>query len=181
MITEPKQRHRILFLDFDGVMQPDYEKSQAQAHAWSELRNDAYRRFQWSEDIHLGGDDIAAAIFDWTDEAIASVRRIVETCEASIVISSSWRGYDSDEELRCLLELRGLSEHFEGAISRDFSRSRERLIREYVAQRPVRVDNFVALDDAPLRGLGRHFVHVTKGSLTAANADQAIAVLLDEK
>ena len=180
MITEPKQRHRILFLDFDGVMQPDYEKSQAQAHAWSKLRNDAYRRFQWSEDIHLGGDDIAAAIFDWTDEAVASVGRIIETCEASIVISSSWRGYDSDEELRCLLELRGLSEHFEGAISRDFSRSRERLIREYVTQRPERVNNFVALDDAPLRGLERHFVHVTKGSLTAANADRAIAVLFDE-
>ena len=180
-MTEPEQRHRILFLDFDGVMQPDYEASHARARAWSDLRDDAYRRFHWPEDIHLGSDDIAAVIFDWTDEAVASVRRIVETCEASIVISSSWRGYDSDEELRSLLELRGLSEHFEGAIGRDFSRSRERLIRECVVQRPVRVDNFVALDDAQLRGLGRYFVHVTKGSLTAANADRAIAVLLDEK
>lgn len=180
-MTEPEQRHRILFLDFDGVMQPDYEASHAQVHAWSELRDDAYRRFQWPESIHLGMDDIAAALFDWTDEAVASVRRIVETCEASIVISSSWRAYDSDDELKCLLELRGLSEHFEGATDRDFSRSRERLIREYVAQRPVRVNNFVALDDARLRGLGRHFVHVTKGSLTAANANRAIAALLDEK
>ncbi len=161
-------------------MQPNYDASHAHSHEWPELQKDAYRRSQWPKDMHLGVDDIAAATFDWTDEAVAAVKRIVETCDASIVISSSWRTYDSDDELRCLLQLRGLDAYFEGATVRDFSRSRERLIREYVAQRPVRVDNYVALDDTPLRGLGHHFVHVKKGSLTEADADRAIALLLEE-
>ena len=173
--------HNVLFLDFDGVMQPDYDKShEMPLDEFCALRTWAAENYEDEGFLHVGNDDIAAALRDWTNEAVEGARRIAEEGDARIAISSSWRFYDEDDNLRCLLKLRGLDGHFAGALSRSHSLEREDAIRLYLAQHPCSVRNYVAVDDAKLIGLDGHFVRIRKGSIREENAEKALLVLNGE-
>lgn len=130
--------------------------------------------------LRLGNDDIAAALYDWTDEAVEGVRRIADEGNARIVVSSSWRFYDDDDGLQHLLNLRGLGSYFDGALSRDYAVEREDAIKEYVEGHPRSVAQYVAVDDARLQGLDGHFVRIRGGSLKRADAEKALLILQDE-
>jgi len=169
----------IVFLDFDGVMLADYNRSHAIPSSefvglkkkMAELHgNDAY--------LDIGNDDIAAVLYDWLPETVSNLRRIVESCDAGIVVSSSWRLYDDDESLEALLELHGLGYAFVGATRRSYENIREPLILEWLDSHRSEVSNWVAIDDANLKGLGGHFVK-TGTRLTARQADKAIGILSD--
>lgn len=174
--------HNVLFLDFDGVMQPDYDKShEMPSDEFCALRAWAAEKYEDEGFLQVGNDDIAAALRDWTNEAVESIRRIVEEGDARIVISSSWRFYDEDDNLRCLLKLRGLDRYFAGALSRSHSLEREDAMRLYLAQHPRSVRNYVAVDDAKLVGLDDHFVRIRKGSIQEEDAEKALLVLSGER
>ena len=181
-IVEDFPTHNVVFLDFDGVMQADYEKGHTiSSEEFCNLKQWAANAYSDDGYLQVGNDDIAAVLHDWTEEAVESVERIARNADARIVISSSWRYYDDDESLMRLLALRSLDKYFEGALSRELNITREDAIRAYIADHPCSIHNFVALDDMELRGLDGHFFQVRSGSLTAANADEAIRILQDQQ
>lgn len=173
--------HNVLFLDFDGVMQPDYEKSHTLSpEEFTSLRHRVVEQYGDNGYLRLGNGDIAAALYDWTDEAVEGVQRIVGEGNARIVVSSSWRFYDDDDRLQHLLNLRGLGSYFDGALSRDYAVEREDAIKEYVEGHPRSVGQYVAVDDARLQGLDDHFVRIRGGSLKRVHAEKALLILQDE-
>lgn len=80
------ETYRVIFLDFDGVLNSrEYMKSRPAEHA--------------------DFDDID----DVDPDAVARVQRIVDATDARIVISSTWRLLHELDELRDILKARGLT------------------------------------------------------------------------
>ncbi len=59
-------------------MQPDYEKSHTLSpEEFTSLRHRVVEQYGDNGYLRLGNGDIAAALYDWTDEAVEGVQRIV--------------------------------------------------------------------------------------------------------
>ena len=171
-------RENVLFLDFDLVMQSDYDRSHAiPSEEFSGLREAMRRRFGSDIYLTIGDDDIAAVFYDWLPQTVQLLKHVVETCDAGIVVSSSWRFYDGDEQLRGLLALHGLDGRFRGAISREMGQQREEAILEWVAAHEREVLRWAVADDFDLKGLGDHFVRIRGGRLSKKDAQRLIVVL----
>ena len=89
----------IIFLDIDGVLMPlgshEYLRSDAAA-----LK--AYYVSQDKRFAPVNAYDIAAVDLDWYPRASRYIQQLAEVCEASIVLTSSWRMHRSLETLRLL-------------------------------------------------------------------------------
>jgi HAD domain in Swiss Army Knife RNA repair proteins len=149
---------RIVFLDFDGVLNADTAEVDTSSEMWS------------------------AAWLDAT--MVARMARLVQEANARVVVSSSWRQRRSREELESILAERGFTQGVHDVTPRlprppegeRFIRANE--IAAWLATHPD-VTEFVILDDDPELGdLAARHVHVdsTRG-LTDEDVSRAMTIL----
>jgi hypothetical protein len=151
---------RIIFLDFDGVLNADMAEPDESRELWTA---------------------------SWLDAAmVGRLARLVERTGARIVISSSWRQRRSQEELRALLAARGyVGDVFDITPRHQRPPEGERLVRAgeiaaWLAAHPE-VTSFVILDDDEDFGpLAAQHVRIDAHvGLTDADVLRAHSVLVD--
>lgn len=117
---------KALFLDIDGVIQAYSDQNRFKhvdefvdlsKRLTQELNNgfDYYKyggNYYKETPRHAPAKqyDIAAVYFDWRPEVVARLRRILDSTEAKIVLSSDWRENGLDN-MRGLLDIHGLGKY----------------------------------------------------------------------
>jgi hypothetical protein len=181
---------KVVFLDIDGVIQPWTPRKFAHLREMDKVFAELAQK-HGVDYRQYGIYDVEAVCFEWDKEALVELKRILDTTDSKIVISSDWRmrettitrmvdffrihdmaeyviDYTPVENLHKLKaqckEYRGLKNY----------RSVE--ILEYLKRHPE-VKKWVAIDDLRLDvDLGKKVV-VTKYKMTRQDADECIKIL----
>ncbi|MCL2124710.1 MAG: HAD domain-containing protein [Oscillospiraceae bacterium] len=185
---------KVVFLDIDGVLQPftqyrfDHIEKGDMDKVYEELLQKTgvdYRQYDKY--------DVAAVYYDWDVHAVSELKRVLDTADAGIVLSSSWRDETNDRMID-FFRIHELDRYFVDSTpylesTYDLShyiailnlgddmkyRTREIEILLYLHEHPE-IKGYVAIDDMTLKDLGEHFVQ-TATRLTPELADRCIEVL----
>ncbi|KZX16676.1 HAD domain-containing protein [Methanobrevibacter filiformis] len=194
---------KIIFLDIDGVLQPTYSENRFD-YVDDENISKLYKNLLKEKSIDYSiydKYDVAAVYYDWNKEAVSELKRIIETTNAKIVISSDWRIFGDIQRLIDLFEIHNLGKYIiditpnwdyeesenikkhyeEKLINEDgsigFITSRELEILEYMRNNNNEIEEYVAIDDLTIdKILKEHFVE-TSPYLTKEDADKCIKIL----
>jgi hypothetical protein len=80
--------------------------------------------------------------------AVQHLKEILETCKASIVVSSTWRKFGTVEELKNkIFSYYGLDKYIIGKTPVLDGESRGKEIRKYLKETTIPVTNFIIIDD----------------------------------
>lgn len=137
---------RIIFLDIDGVVQPEYNRQRFE----KPLDNEHKQLINENPDIYtnLNKYDIGAARYDWHPEAIEYLRILCEECEAKIVISSEWRRSHTLLQMKTLFGFHNLSQEIiDFTAILEYTATRLTEIQQYLEEQPE-IENFVIIDDS---------------------------------
>lgn len=149
---------KIILLDVDGV-----------------LNSDEYADYMLSEEnVDIFKEDML------DPRAIVNLRKIVESTNAVIVLSSSWRWEkESRDAVHRQLKEKGIDFVDTTTLQTDITLSRGKEIVKYLEEHP-NIENFVILDDDEISipELASHHIQTTfKHGLTREKALAAIQVL----
>lgn len=134
---------KVIFLDIDGVLNgyPYILTAEAQWEHHCDLLDKntgaSGSLRQYHDCAHLNLD------------CVARLRKVVETTEAYIVISSTWRMHHTLESIRFVFGLRGfhnLEDRIIGLTNTDHRGQRGPQIQDYLNEHPE-IESFVILDD----------------------------------
>lgn len=164
----------IIFLDIDGVLMPlgshEYLRSDAPALKAFYVSQDA--RFE-----SVNAYDIAAVDLDWYPRASRYIQTLAKTCDASIVLTSSWRIHRSLDTLKLLFSLHGLDQYLLDATLDTGDKAEE--IQLYLWGYPD-IKRYVVIDDLDMeRSFRNHFVHVRDKYFNEENLKEAVSILMD--
>ena len=191
---------KIIFLDIDGVLQPftqyrfDHMKEDQMQAMYDRLEKNHqidYRKYHNTYYKGYGKYDVAAVVYDWDIESVDQLKRILDTTDAKIVLSSAWRN-DDMEGMKDLFRIHQLDDYFIDVTPNFSYENLDKLAKElliprktavrafeilyYLKQHPE-IKHYVAIDDMKLGDdLPGHFVH-TYPRLTPKDADACIEVL----
>jgi hypothetical protein len=135
--------------------------------------------------------DVAAVYYDWNLVAIRELKRIADTTDAKIVISSDWKIFGGLERMVDFMRIYDMAEY---PVDITPDSSKDKSIREFMEknachdyrsaeilvylERHPEITNYVAIDDMDLLdGLGKHAV-VTPNRLINVIADRCIEILM---
>ena len=167
MIKFPKvdRERKVLFLDIDGVMQPDQQAI---------LRSSDGSLLTFDHRFSLSGEerealpakladelgiaqlkeidpwDVAAVYLDWHPEAVRNLKEIL-SCGVEIVLSTGWRDTNSFENLKALFSIHGLGEYITDICQGGGSLflSKRKAIELYLEEHPD-LHHYVIVDDENL-------------------------------
>lgn len=103
----------IVFLDIDGVLQPVNNENRFN-YDMTAIQNELAEKF--NDDIYTKIDkyDVAAVWIDWEKEAVENLKILLDSTDAKLVLSTSWRRYHVHKELIALFRLHGLESYVVG-------------------------------------------------------------------
>lgn len=161
----------IVFLDIDGVMMPigthDYLH-----YNFSEIKKAYVQKEAAYESV--AALDLAAVEFGWDVRAVNNLKLLMQTIDAQIVITSSWRVGRTLEVLKLLFDIYKLGEYICDVTMEGSSKEEE--IEMYLWGYDIK--NYVILDDLDMGKTFRgHFVHVKDGYLKKENIEEAVRIL----
>lgn len=180
--TEDAQRS-VLFLDIDGVLQPDQSIHRYRFHIQKEDKGNLYpnaiadqtgiehlRDLKWY--------DVAAVSLDWEEDAVSNLREILLGCgkKIEIVLSSSWRETKSLEDMKALFAVHNLDFFLTDMCPLDNFCSKRRAIELYLKEHPDLKDYVIVDDENLLADFPGHFVYCTDAFLTSRIRDQVLRI-----
>jgi len=167
---------KIIFLDIDGVLQPDVQKRFS--HNLDELKQKFIA--QNKEFETLDKYDLGAVYYDWDQTAIALLKQLCEKTGAKFVISSDWRINKNLQKLKLLFSIHGMEEYVFDTLPNkwtDLHRSQE--IQNHL-QAHEEITRFVVIDDTYASEFNRDFpskfVH-TRWAFNAEDYAKAVKIL----
>jgi hypothetical protein len=183
---------KLLFLDIDGVLQPSTQKRFEHLNEIDELKRQLSDKYGFD---YSGYDkyDLLAVYYDWDKVAVAELRRILDTTDAKIVISSDWRVFHPMSRMKDFFRIYDLADYvidyttlvlrYEDVIEyrkreeyKDIGEARVIEILEYLKAHPE-IKRWVALDDMHLDKYLKNNAVITQYRLVKADADRCIAIL----
>jgi hypothetical protein len=109
---------KVVFLDIDGVLQPGgrqtrFEHKDEYPELAKQLNKDIPGDFDYF--AYINGNysntcDLGAVYYDWDKPAVERLRNILDTTDAKIVLSSSWRDMGM-RVMRALMAIHGLDKY----------------------------------------------------------------------
>jgi hypothetical protein len=189
---------KIIFLDIDGVLQPDGKQDRFEHIIFhsdtgnADLQPDVIAELDEKYGLNYGvydTYDVGAVYYDWDKKSVAELKRILETVGAKIVISSDWR----DETINRMIDLckiHGLDDYIIDATSKenhDAITAKNEKYRKIRGYRPLeimyyldthpQIKQYVAIDDINMtEELGEQHTVVTHYKMTEKDADKCIAL-----
>ena len=150
---------KVIFLDIDGVLQP--------IRSQERFKHDI-RALQKQLAEELNSDlatttcfDVGAVYYDWDKQAVDYLLRLCRDYGVSIVISSSWRWWQTYPQLIALFQIHQLHQYIiditgenKGNGQIDASRTLE--IQDYLDAHPE-IEKFVIFDDIDFFGMKKRF------------------------
>lgn len=177
---------RVVFLDIDGVMQPDQA-----IHGYNnrfkiprdEMGPQYSKKIAREKEIDdlasLNCWDVAAVNLDWSDEAVTNLKQILDCIpeKIEIVLSSDWRISKSLEDMKALFALHGLDAYLTDMCPGDYSCSKSEGIRMYLEAHPD-LHNYIIFDDDPyiFRDFPCHTIYCDESWLYNGLRDKAIRI-----
>lgn len=161
---------KIVFLDVDGVL-----NSEKTCDYWHELTGEnGFGGF-----FHADKEPLEKSDTKWGEDLVARIRRIVNTTEAKIVMSSTWRKYYSIEKFKEMFQLYGWDAPVIDKTPSGRDRGSE--INVWLKNNPV--ENYVIIDDVDqfLVEQRPHYVQTDiMTGITETNVEKAIKILNNE-
>lgn len=148
----------VIFLDFNGVLQP--RRASIQHLEYTENLNSTLARQLDRPALARVDNRIVNIVKSQFDSAAcAFCARLISEFHCSVVVSSSWRLFHPQDELSALLAIHGI-DHVVDKLPPGSVRSD--LIRQYI--RMHHIQKFIILDDMNLsRPFGIHYVNCERG------------------
>lgn len=159
---------RVVFLDVDGVL-----NSQTFADAWYDRTGQGGWGGHFTEADKATHENVI-----WDEECVNELRRIVETTDSQIVVSSTWRKFFTIEKFKEMFAVYGWKDAPIIAKTPAGYRTRGMEINNWLSEHPV--DNYVILDDYPdfMSQQINNFVNTNAMyGLSKKDADKAISIL----
>jgi hypothetical protein len=195
--VNPETVEKVVFLDIDGVLQPDNARIHVTDDKFKlkKFYSDLYKLFNVDYSIY-SDMDVMTVYYLWDKDSIANLTKLLDLTGAKIVLSSSWRIFPMSK-MRDLFKIHGLDKYYVDNTMREDFRYIEQLradcveyknfyvdrvieILEYLKKYP-NIRNYVAIDDMNLiPGLENHFIR-TNQVLTPKLTAQAIEILNSEE
>jgi hypothetical protein len=184
---------KVVFLDIDDVIQPFTPRKFAHLREMDKVFAELTQQhgIDYSQ---YGIIDVEAVCFEWDKEALAELKRILDTTGAKIVISSDWREHETSvTRMVDFFRIHGMEEYVIdytpvenlGELKKQckeyqkLEHYRSVEILEYLKRHPE-VKKWVAIDDLRMDvDLGKNIV-VTKYKMTQQDADKCIKILMSE-
>ncbi len=99
----------IVFLDINGVLQPDYYKHRFSVDKsilkkLSNKHNIDYSQYDFY--------DVAAVYCDWDEQAVVRLKYILDETNSKIIVSSDWRNDRLPNKMKDLLTIQGLDRYW---------------------------------------------------------------------
>jgi hypothetical protein len=183
----PPDVSRIVFLDIDGVLQPDNnrERFRHMSPESVEKLNKKLYELHGSDYSIYNKYDVAAVYYDWDKKAVQLLKNLLDMTGAKIVLSSSWRK-KTINRMSDFFAIHDLKKYYIDNTKLNLSRRQQEAypensddrtmeILEYVKRYP-HIQQYVVIDDMRLRGLGEHFVE-TDYVFTKDHAEKAYSIL----
>lgn len=206
---------KAIFLDIDGVIQPissrerfehineiedvakELDKAYHDEHFYNDYVTLERHPYEQYSSAHTRKCNLAAVYYDWSKKSILSLKNIIESSDARLVISSDWRDH-GERVMRSFLAIYELEQYFYGMLDGTFGRPSEEQvkareffnsikselydyraadIRQYLSVHPE-ITSYVAIDDLNLGfPVKDHFVHCNDGVLDERKSNLAIEIL----
>jgi hypothetical protein len=133
----------ILFLDFDGVINPYMYKQEVIPDRKKWLRIWKHPGF-----LHISNYTIGQVNANFDVEACQYVKNLCDRFDLKIVVTSSWKEFYSLKQIKALLSLRHLDSYVIGTTSKE-NQSRSTKIKAYIEAHHINV--YLVLDDIDMR------------------------------
>lgn len=160
-IIDIKEKSKVVFLDFDGVLntmnylisvQRDIEEAMCEEKKWSSLQIDL--------------------------EKVELLNRIIEKTNAVVIVSSAWRMGRSKQELQEILDMRGFKGKVVGVTPYLNGKARHYEILEVVNLLGDLLESYVVIDDSSRAGVPGHFIQTTMDmGLLEGHVEYAVRIL----
>jgi hypothetical protein len=166
---------KIIFLDIDGVLQPDTQKRFK--HDLEALKTNFAAQNKDFET--LDKYDIGAVYYDWDKTAVELMKKLCDKTGARFVISSDWR-IKTLKKLLLLFSIHEMDEYILDTLPTEWTGlNRNQEIQNYLKEHPE-VTRFVIIDDAYgdefNRDFPKNFVH-TRWAFNNENYELAEKIL----
>lgn len=133
----------ILFLDFDGVINPYMYKQEVKPDRKKWLRIWNHPGF-----LHIPTYTIGQVNTNFDVDACRYVKNLCDRFDLKIVVTSSWKEFYSLKQIKALLSLRQLDSYVIDTTSKE-NQSRPHKIRAYIEAHHIQV--YLVLDDIDMR------------------------------
>lgn len=146
-----KKYRRVIFLDIDGVLQPDSNRDRFN-HNLIQLRQEIAEKYNDENYMMLDEWDIGAVYYDWSEKAVENLRSLLNIENIEIVISSSWKYKKTVYDLQCLFRIHNLEYMVTDMTPQDkygFTPNKNVSINEYL-EKNNDILTYVVIDDADL-------------------------------
>ena len=164
---------KIIFLDIDGVLQP-YDNDERFEHNLEETVKEVAEKYH--DEIYAAMDpyDVAAVYYDWDDNAVGLLKACLDETNAKIVISSGWREFNNEENLKALFKIHKLDSYITDVLP---GGRKETVITDYLKDNSGLIEGYAVLDDCNmLSSFGPHMVR-TYDKLTKEDGIKLMAAL----
>lgn len=169
---------RVIFLDIDGVLQ-HWRSRERFDHDLEQTRSDIADRMGNDDYLKLDKYDVGAVYYDWNERAVKNLRRLLQWCDAEIVISSDWKRSKTLEQLKLLFRLHQLDEYITDVTWYAYHTFKPEEIREYLGRHP-NLKSYVILDDLDMeRHFRGHTVYTGESSFLTEDSMMKAARILE--
>ena len=137
----------IIFLDIDGVLQPTCsQKRFDHIKEIDDVRDRLIAEYQSEIYREVDKYDLAAVVYDWNESAVELLKRLLDECDAKIVLSSDWRRSKNESIMRALFKIHGLDGYFLESLDYETYPDKAVDIAIYLEKHPE-AKRYVVIDD----------------------------------
>ena len=164
---------KIIFLDIDGVLQP-YDNNERFKHNLEETVKEVAVKYNDTIYFTMDPYDVAAVYYDWDGKAVGLLKTCLDETGAKIVISSGWRDFNNEENLKALFRIHQLDSYIVDVLP---GGRKETVITNYLKDNSESIEGYVVLDDCKMSvSFGPHMIR-TYDKLTEADGIKLMAAL----
>lgn len=168
-------KKRIIYLDFDGVIIPPNSNSEL-LHDIKRLKHYLADKYHDSIYLEIPNRDLGVAFYDWDIISLGRVKKISDTCNAEIIVSSDYIVRSKLEWMKAMFKLYGMDEYIYDICDWHYPVKVESIKGSLEKYKDI-IENYVVIDDSDkLSVFGNHFIQ-TKDKISEEDVKKAIKIL----